>query len=191
MSDALELGTIAVLGFGHQGEAQALNLRDAGQRVIVGARFDGAGAVRARAHDFDVRSIPEAVAFADLAAVLLPDEVVPGAWPDLAAARPAPRTWVFAHGFNLLYSNLPFDAGADVVLMSPTAPGRVLRVAVERRERIPAYLAVHRDGSGIAASRAERYAHLAGCGPLWRTTVREETEIDLFGEQTVLCGGMN
>jgi ketol-acid reductoisomerase len=98
---------------------------------------------------------------------------------------------VFAHGFNLLYSSLEFPDDADVVLVSPTAPGRVLRMTVEVGERLPAYVAVHRDATGAGKSLAEGYAARIGCGPLWPTTVREETEVDLFGEQAVLCGGLN
>jgi ketol-acid reductoisomerase len=126
-------------------------------------------------------------------AVLLPDEVVPQAWPDIAPALAASAGVVFAHGFNLLYGALAFPPGADVVLVSPTGPGRVLRQLFERGEGLPAYLAVHRDGSGSAWGLAERYAGWLGCARarLWRTSVREETEVDLFGEQAVLCGGMN
>jgi ketol-acid reductoisomerase len=191
VTDVLDLGTVAVLGFGNQGEAHAHNLRDAGVRVRVGARPGGAGESRARSAGFEVGGLAETAAGADLAAVLLPDEAVPGLWPALSGVRPAPRAWLFAHGFNLLYSGLGFDEAQDVLLVSPTAPGRVLRAARARGERIPAYLAVHRDGSGSGWPRAERYAELLGCGPTWRTSVREETEVDLFGEQTVLCGGMN
>ena len=99
---------------------------------------------------------------------------------------------MFAHGFNLLYGGLAFPADADVVLVSPTGPGRVLRGRASAATRLPAYLAVHRDasGAGVGARRAlRRRARVrARC---WRTTVREETEVDLFGEQAVLCGGMN
>ncbi len=191
MSDILDLGTVAVLGFGHQGEAHAHNLRAAGVNVIVGARAGPAAAAAARAAGFAPRPLAEAAISAAVRVVLLPDEILPSLWPELAAARGAEGAWVFAHGYNLLYSALDFGARADVVLVSPTSPGHVLRAARERGERIPAYLAVHRDRTGAAWDLAERYAERVGCGPLWRTTVREETEVDLFGEQAVLCGGMN
>jgi ketol-acid reductoisomerase len=193
MSDRLAAGPIAVLGFGNQGEAQALNLRDSGLSVVVGARAGGAGEARARAHGFEVRDLAEAARAAGVCAVLLPDEVTPALWPGLTAAFAEDVGLVFAHGFNLLYSDLAFPEGADVVLVSPTGPGRVLRTAFVAGQGLPAYLAVHRDSSGSAWSLAESYATSLGSARarLWRTTVREETEVDLFGEQAVLCGGMN
>jgi ketol-acid reductoisomerase len=190
---ALAGQTLAVVGYGNQGRSQALNLRDSGLAVVVGARPGGGGEARARSQGFETRPLVEAARRADVCAVLLPDEATPALWPDLAAAlRPDARV-VFAHGFNLLYSELPFPAGTDVVLVSPTGPGRVLRELYVRGEGLPAYLAVHRDASRQAWALAERYAEALGCGRarLWRTTVREETEVDLFGEQAVLCGGMN
>jgi ketol-acid reductoisomerase len=191
MHAGLEGRSIAVVGFGHQGEAQALNLRDAGHRVVVGARAGRGAGSRARAHGFTVHEPADAVRQADVVAVLLPDEAVPAAWAELAAAASATRAFVFAHGFNLLYSELAFPERADVVLVAPTAPGHVLREAFTRNERLPAYLAAHRDASGAAWTLADGWAADIGCAPTWRTTVREETEVDLFGEQAVLCGGMN
>jgi ketol-acid reductoisomerase len=181
--------TFAMLGFGHQGEAQALNLRDSGAEVVVGAR-EGSGMERARAHGFEALPLAEAVKRARVIAVMLPDEALPGLWGALAPSFAEDAALVFAHGFNLLYSDLAFPARGDVVLVSPTGPGRVLRMAFQRGERLPAYVAVHRDGTGRALAAAESYAARIGCAPLRRTTTREETEVDLFGEQVVLCGGL-
>ena len=191
--DPLSGATVAVLGFGNQGEAQALNLRDSGVSVVVGARAGGSGEQRARTHGFEALPLRDAARRADVCAVLLPDEGTPALWPDIAAALTPHARVVFAHGFNLIYGDLAFPAAADVVLVSPTGPGRVLRELYARGEGLPAYLAVHRDGSGRAWEFAEGYATALGChrARLWRTTVREETEVDLFGEQAVLCGGMN
>ena len=188
----LEAGVV-ILGYGNQGEAHALNLRDAGLPVRVGARPGGRAAERARAAGFDVAPLVEAARDARVAVVLLPDDVVPALWSGLAAALAPDAGIVFAHGFNLLYGALAFGAGSDVVLVSPTGPGSVLRRLGERGEGLPAYLAVHQDASGAAWSLAEHYATALGSARarLWRTTVREETEVDLFGEQTVLCGGMS
>jgi ketol-acid reductoisomerase len=193
MNDPLAGATLAVLGFGNQGEAQALNLRDSGVTVVAGTRAGGSGEARARAHGFETLSLAEATRRAGVCAVLLPDEVTAALWPQIAPSLRPDTGLVFAHGFNLLYADLAFPAGADVVLVSPTGPGRVLRELYARGEGLPAYLAVHRDGSGTAWALAERYAAALGCqrARLWRTTVREETEVDLFGEQAVLCGGMN
>jgi ketol-acid reductoisomerase len=192
MADRLA-GAVAVLGFGNQGEAHALNLRDSGVRVVAGARPGGAGERRARAHGFEVAGLAAAAASAGVVAVLLPDEATPELWPAISAALRPGAGVVFAHGFNLLYSDLALPADADVVLVSPTGPGRVLRASFESGGGLPAYLAVHRDASGGAWTLAERYATALGSARarLWRTTVREETEVDLFGEQAVLCGGMN
>lgn len=185
-------GTVAVLGLGNQGEAHALNLRDSGLDVIVGARAGGAAEARAKGHGLPVFDLAEAVRRAAVVSVLLPDEVTPTVWSAVHGALVPSVGVVFAHGFNLLYGNLDFPAGADVVLVSPTGPGRVVRSTYERGEGVPAYLAVHRD-AGEAWALAEQYAAALGCARarLWRTTVREETEVDLFGEQVVLCGGMN
>ena len=184
------LSPVAVLGFGNQGAAQAENLRDSGHRVVVGAR-PGDSETGAKAAGFEVLPLERAARAARVVAVLLPDEVVPREWPAVSAALERGSTVVFAHGFNLLYGALEFPDSVSAVLVSPTGPGRVLRHAFARGEKLPAYVAVHRDGGGSAAATAADYGAAIGCGPLWPTTVREETEVDLFGEQTVLCGGMN
>jgi len=187
------LGRVVVLGYGNQGEAHARNLRDSGEDVRVAARPGRGAESRARAHGFEVAAPEQALREADTVAVLLPDEALPGAWPALAAAASGVRAFVFAHGFNLLYGSLAFPASASVVLVSPTGPGRVIRECFEQGSGVPAYLAVHQAGAGDAWALATHYATSLGSARvrLLRTTVREETEVDLFGEQTVLCGGMN
>jgi len=189
LSDNLAEASIAILGFGNQGEAQALALRDSGLSVTIGARPEGRGHARAREHGFETVPLAEAARRADIVSVLLPDEIVPALWPELEFAPTA--CVVFAHGFNLLYADLSFPPRADVILVAPTGPGFALRQLKQRGANMPAYLAVHRDASGAAWERAEFYARRLGCAPTWRTTIREETEVDLFGEQAVLCGGMN
>jgi ketol-acid reductoisomerase len=186
-------GPVAVLGFGHQGSAHAQNLRDSGVEVVVGARPGRAARERAEALGFPSFDPPEAMRRARVAAVLVADSALPEAWPAIVAAASPETALVFAHGFNLLYGDLAFPERGDIVLVSPTGPGRVLRALYEKGDGLPAYLAVHRDERGEAWALAESYAAAIGCAraSLWRTTVAEETEIDLFGEQTVLCGGMN
>jgi ketol-acid reductoisomerase len=191
MTTPLAARTIAVLGFGNQGEAHALNLRDAGIEVVVGARAGGGAEARSRALGFPTLDLAGAASRAAVVVLLLPDEVLPGLWPAVAPALAPDAALVFAHGYNLVYSTLDFPARGDVVLVSPTAPGRVLRAMHERGEALPGYLAVHRDRSGTAWELAAEYAERLGCAPVWRTTVREETEVDLFGEQAVLCGGLH
>ena len=141
---------LAVIGFGHQGEAQALNLRDAGWSVAIGARSGGASAARARAQGFEPKEPAQALRGASWAAMLIADEALPALWPDLEAAIEPGCTLVFAHGFHLLYGALKLPELSDVVLVSPTGPGRVLRQSFERGAKLPAYVAVHRDASGGA-----------------------------------------
>jgi ketol-acid reductoisomerase len=192
VGDALEGRGTAVIGFGNQGEAQALNLRDAGATPRIGVRPGGPSEARARAAGFETAAPADAVRRAGVVAVLVPDEAIPALWPELAAAAAgAPRAFVFAHGFALLYGALEVPPAADVVLVAPTAPGRVLRATAAAGGRLPAHVAAHRDASGAALDTARAWAARIGCGPLWPTTVREETEVDLFGEQVVLCGGLN
>jgi ketol-acid reductoisomerase len=191
MTSRLAEPTIAVLGFGNQGEAHPLNLRDAGLEVVVGARAGGQAEARSRALGFPTLDLPGAASRGAVVSMLLPDEALPALWPTVAPGLAPDAALVFAHGFNLVYSTLPFPERGDVVLVSPTAPGRVLRALRERGETLPGYLAVHLDRSGGAWELAAEYAERLGCAPVWRTTAREETEVDLFGEQAVLCGGLN
>jgi ketol-acid reductoisomerase len=193
MSVPLPAASIAILGFGNQGDAQALNLRDRGFDVHVGVRLGGAAERRAREHGFTVRPLEEALALADVSAVLLPDEVIVNRWEELRPhAKPGAR-FVFAHGFALLYGDVRFDPSTDVVLVAPTGPGRVLRERSRSGEGLPAYVAVHQDGTGTAWTLAAAWAEGIGCPAAmqWKSTVAEETEVDLFGEQAVLCGGLN
>lgn len=191
MTDLRDGARVAVVGYGNQGAAHAHNLRHSGLDVVVGARPGRSGAERARGEGFEVAPPADAVRAARVSALLVPDEALPELWPSLRSAVPPAAAVLVAHGFNLLYGDLDFPPGVDVVLVSPTGPGFALRGIVERGERLPAYVAVHRDETGRAASVADAYATRLGCGPLVRTTVREETEVDLFGEQVVLCGGLN
>jgi len=191
MAQDAAAATVAVLGYGHQGEAHALNLRDSGRSVIVGARPGGEAESRARRARFAVAPLPDAAAAADVVACLLPDDAFPAVFDAELRRSLRPRaTLVFAHGFNLLYRPPALRPEWDAVLVSPTGPGDAVRASYGRGG-IPCYLAVHQDGSGHAWERAEAYAVALGSARMLRTTIREETEVDLFGEQAVLCGGMN
>ena len=187
---ALAASTVAVIGYGNQGAPQARALRASGLAVRIGVRGGGPSEARAIAAGFETHTPNVAVAGASVVVILIPDESVPGAWPAFSAALAPDAAIVFAHGFNLLYSELAYPPRADIVLVSPAGPGRLLEREVSRPP-LAAYLAVHRDSSGRGWAIAHAYARRLGCDPLWRTTVREETEVDLFGEQAVLCGGMN
>ncbi len=180
----------AIVGYGNQGGPQARMLRRAGLHVVVGARPGGESERRARMDEFPVSAPSAAVADASMIGMLVPDEAVPELWSEISGAVRDRSTIVFAHGFSLLYGELSFAGTLDVVLVSPAGPGRLLEPG-PGREPLAAYLAVHQDRTGSAWSSAESWAGWLGCSPWWRTTVAEETEVDLFGEQVVLCGGMN
>ena len=190
---ALEGKTVAVLGYGSQGRSHALNLRDSGCAVVVGARPGGDGFERASDDGFEPLPCADAVVAAEIVAVLVPDMVQPAFYrgevePNLRSGD----TLLFAHGFNVHYSRIEPPDEVDVVLIAPKAPGNLLRRHFEAGKGVPCLLAVSHDASGAAFDRALAYAHALGCtrAGVIETTFAEETETDLFGEQAVLCGGV-
>ena len=191
--DRLGGASVAVLGFGNQGHAHALNLRDAGTRVVVGARPGGTGWEAARKDGFEAMEIPAAVAAADVVSVLLPDEVQAEVFArEIAPNLKRGATLVFAHGFAVTFGGVTLPAGHDVVLVAPKAQGHFLRRTFVEGGGVPCLFAVHHDTSGAARETALSYASRLGClraGAI-ETTFREETVSDLFGEQAVLCGGV-
>lgn len=194
--EPIEGWVLGVLGYGNQGRAQALNLRDSGHAVVVGADPAWRGAQRASAEGFPVVPLGRLAREADLVAVLLPDHVQREAVSELAREGGRSgriRALVFAHGFSLRFDPPPLLPAWDVVLIAPAGPGVQLRSRYAEGGGLPALLAVHRDASGAAEGVARAYGSAIGCARagLIRTTVAAETEIDLFGEQVVLCGGMN
>ena len=185
--------TFAVIGYGSQGHAHALNLRDSGARVIVGVRPDGGSATRARAAGFDVRSVAEAAAAADAIMLLVPDQDMRAIYEDGVAPALRPGTaLMFAHGFNIHYGEIVPPAGVDVSMVAPKSPGHLVRGEYEAGRGVPGLVAVHRDASGHALADALAYAAGIGCtrAGVIETSFQEETETDLFGEQAVLCGGV-
>jgi ketol-acid reductoisomerase len=182
--------TIGILGFGNQGSAQALNLRDAGYRVRVGARPGRESAARAAAAGFPVEEPVDLVSSCEMVALLTPDHTHPSLLA-LLAQRSGLKAVVVAHGFALRFLDPVVREDWDVLLVAPSGPGTALRTS-KGRGGIPALIAVHQDKSGLAWNRARAYAIAAGCSEnaLLQTTVAEEAEVDLFGEQAVLCGGI-
>ena len=184
---------VAVLGYGSQGRAHALNLRDSGFNVTVGLRPGGPTTLQARADGFTVKTPVEAVQDAQLVAMLVPDMVQAQLYRDAVEPNLAHGACLlFAHGFNVHYGQVEPRADLDVVLVAPKGPGALVRREYEAGRGVPALYAVHRDRSGHAEQLALDYC--AGIGgtrqaPL-RTSFQEETETDLFGEQAVLCGGV-
>ena len=183
---------IAVLGYGSQGRAQALNVRDAGCEVRVGVR-GGASWDRAKADGFAPATIEEAADGAALIVFCLPDVEMGRLFREQVAGRlKGGETLVFAHGFAIHYGLIDPPTGVDVVLVAPMGAGPVVRSRFEEGSGVPGLVAVHRDASGQALARALNYGAAIGCGrvALLSTTFAEETEADLFGEQAVLCGGL-
>jgi ketol-acid reductoisomerase len=187
----LEGKRIAVLGYGSQGRAHALNLRDSGLDVVVGLRPNGASWSAAQAAGLEVMAPIDAVAEADLVAFLLPDTAQPALYSSIEDKIPQGATLLFAHGFNIHYLEIKPRADLDVVLIAPKGPGDLVRRQFEQGKGVPCLIAVAQDASGSAKAKALAYAHGIGGtrGGVLETTFAEETETDLFGEQAVLCGG--
>ena len=186
-------GKVAVIGYGSQGHAHALNLRDSGVEVQVGLR-DGSGS-RAAAEEagLEVRSMAEAVRGAEVVALLVPDHVQKGVWDEEVAPNLEPGAAVlFAHGLNIHFGRIEPPADHDVIMVAPKAPGHRVRELYVSGAGTPGLVAVHRDASGRALPLALAYGVGIGCGRvgLLETTFAEEAESDLFGEQAVLCGGV-
>jgi ketol-acid reductoisomerase len=189
---ALEGKRVAILGYGSQGRAHALNLRDSGLDVVVGLRTGGPTWAKAEADGLRVVEPAEAVKDADLIAVLTPDMVQPKLYTDVIAPNIKPgAALLFAHGFNVHFGTIKPRADIDVILVAPKGPGALVRKEYEIGRGVPSLFAVHQDASGHARDKALAYA--AGNGGaramLIETDFKEETETDLFGEQAVLCGG--
>jgi len=190
-SSVLEGRRIAILGYGSQGRAHALNLRDSGYDVVVGLRPDGASWRKAEADGLAVAEPPEAVKGAAVTAFLTPDMVQKELYDSVEPNLAEQSVVLFAHGFNIHYGRIEPRSDLDVVLIAPKGPGGLVRRQYEEGHGVPCLVAVHADRSGNALRLALAYA--AGIGGaragVIETTFGEETETDLFGEQAVLCGG--
>ena len=191
--EALGGERIAVLGYGSQGRAHALNLRDSGYEVAVGLRPDGKTWARAKNDGFAVQTFEQATEGAGLVAFLTPDMVQAEIYSRVLPSIRERATILFAHGFNIHYARITPREDLDVVLIAPKGPGDLVRRQFEAGRGVPCLMAVHQDVTGQAEVRALAYANgLGGTrGGVLRTSFAEETETDLFGEQAVLCGGLS
>jgi ketol-acid reductoisomerase len=186
-------GKVAVIGYGSQGHAHALNLHDSGVEVEVGLRAGSASAQAAEEEGLSVATVAEATRGAQVVSMLLPDQVQPAVYEeDVAPNLGDGATLLFAHGFNVHYGRIEPPAGHDVIMVAPKGPGHIVRRLFTEGYGTPALVAVAQDASGEALQLALAYA--AGIGAtragVIETTFVEETESDLFGEQAVLCGGV-
>jgi ketol-acid reductoisomerase len=192
--DLLNGKTVGMIGYGSQGHAHALNLRDSGVNVIVGLYPGGKSWEKATAEGFTVKTVADAAQEADLLMILLPDETQRAVYkneiePNLSAGK----VLAFAHGFNINFGQIVPPKDVDVVMIAPKGPGHTVRYEYQKGQGVPALFAVYQDASGQARDRAMAYAKGIGGtrAGILETTFREETETDLFGEQAVLCGGLS
>src|SRR3954453_11787378 len=186
-------GKVAVLGYGSQGHAHALNMSDSGVDVVVGLRPGSASWAAAEEAGVAVATVADAVKDAQLVALLVPDGAQPSLYEEEVAPNLAPgAALLFAHGFNVHYGRIESPEGHDVIMVAPKGPGHIVRRLYEEGYGTPAVVAVAQDASGRARELALAYGAAIGAARagMVETTFAEETETDLFGEQSVLCGGV-
>jgi ketol-acid reductoisomerase len=186
--------TVAVIGYGSQGHAHALNLRDSGQKVIVGLPSSSQSRSKVQAQKLELAEPAEAARRGDIIVVLIPDPVQAQVYKESIEPHLRPgKTLLFAHGFNIHFKFVVPPSEVDVIMIAPKSPGHRMRELFQEGVGVPALLAIEQDATGHAEQTALAYARAVGSlkAGVIRTTFKEETETDLFGEQTVLCGGVS
>ena len=192
--DLLAQKTIAIIGYGSQGHAHALNLKDSGMNVIVGLYPGSKSAGKAEAAGITVHTVADAAQAADFIMILLPDEAQKSVYKqEIEPHLTEGKALAFAHGFNIHFGQVVPPDNVDVVMVAPKGPGHLVRRTYEQGQGVPCLFAVYQDATGQARDRAMAYAKGIGGtrGGILETSFREETESDLFGEQVVLCGGLS
>ena len=184
--------TVAILGYGSQGHAHALNLSESGVDVVVGLRESSSSWEEAEGAGLEVVTPPEAAARGDIVSFLVPDTVQPAVYDQIKEGLEPGDTVQFAHGFNIHYNQIDPSDELNVTMVAPKSPGHLVRRNYEHNQGTPGLLAIYQDPTGTAKSEALAYARALGCtrAGVVETTFAEETETDLFGEQVVLCGGV-
>jgi ketol-acid reductoisomerase len=185
--------TVAIIGYGSQGHAHALNLKDSGVQVVVGLRPDSSSVAKAREHELEVLDPADAASRGDVVMMLVPDELHGRVWEDgVKDGVAAGNMLMFGHGFSIHYEQIVPPPDVDVALVAPKGPGHLVRRQFVEGSGVPALVAVHQNPSGDALAVALAYAKGIGGtrGGVIETTFKDETETDLFGEQAVLCGGV-
>jgi ketol-acid reductoisomerase len=192
--DYLKGRTVAIIGYGSQGHAHALNLRDSGVNVVVSEAPGSPSWAKAEAAGLKVMTTPEAAKAGDVIMILVPDHVQAAIYnKDIAPHMTAGKTLMFAHGFNIHFKQITPPKDIDVTMIAPKAPGHRVRELFVEGVGVPALVAVEQNATGQALEKALAYALALGClkAGVIETTFKEETESDLFGEQAVLCGGVS
>jgi ketol-acid reductoisomerase len=185
--------TVAIIGYGSQGHAHALNLKDSGVSVVVGLREGSSSKAKAEAQGLEVLSIADAAARADVIMLLAPDTEQKAIFDEHISPHLTPgKAIAFAHGFNVRFGRIAGTDGVDVIMVAPKGPGHLVRRTYTEGGGVPALIAIEQDATGQAKAVALSYADAIGAGAagIIETTFPEETETDLFGEQVVLCGGL-
>jgi len=186
--------TVAIIGYGSQGHAQAQNLKDSGINVIIGLRRDLPEWDAAVEYGFEVMNVAEAAEKAQIIQILVPDQIQAFVYKEsIAQHLTAGKALCFSHGFNIHFGQIVPPAGVDVFMIAPKSPGHMVRRMYQEGAGVPGLVAIHQDGTGKAMEVALAYAKGIGCtrAGVFETTFKEETETDLFGEQAVLCGGVS
>lgn len=183
---------VAVIGYGSQGYGQSMNLKDSGCDVVLGLRTGGASYKKAQAEGFKIMEVEEAVQWADIIQVLIPDEIQAKVYEEqIAPNLTAGKSLMFSHGFNIHFNKIVAPKDVNVFMVAPKGPGHTVRSEYQAGKGVPALIAIYQDATGESKDLALSYASAIGGGRagIIETSFREETETDLFGEQAVLCGG--
>jgi len=192
--DLIKSKKIAVIGFGSQGYGQSMNLKDSGCDVVLGLRLGGGSDKKAQNYGFKTMSIEDAVKWADIVQILIPDEIQAKVYEEQIKPNLKDGQYLmFSHGFNIHFQKIIAPKSINVIMVAPKGPGHTVRSEYVAGKGVPSLIAIYQDASGNSKEIALSYASAIGAGRagIIETTFREETETDLFGEQAVICGGVS